>query len=92
MSTVAHSLSDTVLKAEAIYKEKIRPTLVAADKGKYLTINAKTGEWFMGEDDVLVGRQGIERWGYGQPIISMRIGYRAVVSFRPGVDLELAEW
>lgn len=78
-------------RGQSIYNETIRPHLTDADKGKYLIIDVETGEWVLGEDDEKASHEARERFGkrlkYG-----MRIGHRAMHSFRPGMNTELAEW
>jgi hypothetical protein len=78
-------------RGEAIYREKIRPSLNAADKGKYLTINVQTGEYEIDTDDLTGALRASARFGRNVPLYTLRVGYRAVASFRPG-NTELSEW
>src|SRR5258708_5445497 len=76
MATVTWNLEEVGEKGMAIYRESIRPQLTEADKGKYVYIHTGNGEWLMGEDDWETSRRAIAKWGYGQPILSIRAGYR----------------
>jgi hypothetical protein len=82
-------ISDTAMN---IFKEKIRPMLTEADKGKYIVINTATGDWVMGIEMEDTEAQARNRFGIGPHKFLLRAGYKAVDSFRPGTKLELEEW
>ena len=66
--------------AEAVYQEKIRPTLTKADIGKFVIIDVNSGEYEIGDDDIEADQRLQERVpdvvGY-----IMRVGYSAAYSF-----------
>lgn len=92
MPAVKFDVEDVGAKGEAIYREKIRPRLTEADKGKYLIINTVTGEYLLGKDYEEVANRARAQFPQGQPRYGMRIGYRSLFSFRPGLNRELEEW
>jgi hypothetical protein len=79
-------------QGKTIYRERIRPLLTEADKGKYVTINIQTGEYEIDTDDLTGSLRAVARFGQNVPLYTIRIGYRAVASFRAGADREMAEW
>lgn len=80
-------------RGKAIYTDKIRPTLSEADKGKYITINTETGEWLMDADREQLLQKTSEKFPYFRgAFYTLRAGWRASVSFRPGLNRELVEW
>jgi hypothetical protein len=92
MIETTDDVNETAEKARALYAEIVRPNLTEADKGKYIILNTRTGEWIMDKDELEVERIALERFGVGSFKYLIRAGYRAVHSFRPGVKLELDEW
>ena len=66
--------------AEAVYQEKIRPTLTEADVGKFVIIDVNSGDYEIGDDDIETDQRLQERVpdvvGY-----IMRVGYSAAYSF-----------
>ena len=92
MPTTTRERSAVEIKADEIYKNVIRPQLTQSDKGKYLYIHTGNGEWMTDEDEMAIWPKAKERWGTGQPLWFMRIGYKAPTAFRAGLDLELPEW
>ena len=74
---------DTATIGQAIYKEKILPTLKPEDKGKMVIIDVKSGDWEMDYDDAAAlfrlweRRPDMFTWGE-------RVGYRTpyVMGFR----------
>jgi hypothetical protein len=90
--TVPFSTEEVATKGKAIYAASIRPTLTDADKGKLVTIHTETGEYLIVADDETHAAEVATRFGAGQPLYTLRVGYRAVYSFRPGLNRELVEW
>ena len=67
---------DVVRRAQEFYERDLKPRLEPQQNGKFLVINADTGEYVLGEDDVVVSREASTRFP-GAPLFSMRVGYRA---------------
>ena len=85
--------ADIAERAERIYREKIRPLLTDADKGKYLTINVETGTYEMDTDSFAGSLRAWENAGRKSGVLfTMRVGYRAAASFVPAKDNEIARW
>ena len=80
-------------KAERIYAEQIRPTLTEADKVRYITVNADTGEYEIDDDDFAGARRARTRFGKGIPLLTIRAGYKAVYTMGVAAeDNELENW
>ena len=92
MATVTHTPQEVGDKGRRIFAETIRPQLTEADKGKYVFIHTGTGEWIIGDDDWETSRRAVAKWGYEQPIYSLRAGYIATESLRPGGNREIENW
>lgn len=80
-------------RAEQIYRERIRPLLTEADKGKFLTINIENGTYELDADHDAGLFRAFEATGRRSGVLfTMRVGYRAAASFVPAANNELAEW
>ena len=66
--------------AEALYRERIRPTLTDADIGRFIIIDVNSGEYEIDDDDAQASRRLHLRmpgaFGYG-----IRVGYTAAYFF-----------
>ena len=66
--------------AEAVYQEKIRPTLTEADIGKFVIIDVNSGDYEIDENDAAASHRLHDRLpnsrGFG-----MRVGYSAAYFF-----------
>ena len=90
--TTTYRPGEIAERGRAIYAAEIRPSLTETDKGKFLYIHTERHEWVIDADDLKAGQDATRLWGKGQPVYIMQVGYRALASFRPGIDLELKEW
>jgi len=97
MSTVTTQPVIDVAKARQIYQEQIRPTLTADDKGKFVTINVKTGAYQISRDEAnnimwnLL--ECLNRFGENAPLFTLRVGYKSATHLGGSVhDTELENW
>lgn len=77
-----YSSDEFARRGEAIYAEKIEPTLTLEDEGKAVAIDIETGEYEIDEDELLASVR-LRRRIPDPQIWGVRIGYEAVDSFGP---------
>ena len=68
-------------KAEAIYREKLKPKLERKYKGRIVAIDVDSGDYFLGKT-VLEAIENGRRKHPGKIFYAVRIGYPAVHSLR----------
>ena len=91
--TQQQSIQREANRARQLYTERVRPQLTRADKGKFITINADTGEYEIDADEMAAGDRAYDRFGENAPMVTFRVGYKSAHTI--GVtakDNELENW
>ena len=83
MAGIKYELGEITALGEAIYREKIRPRIESAEKGKFVVIDVETGDYEMDADDAAATRRLLERKP-GAVTYGVRVGYRAAYSHLGG--------
>ena len=82
MST--QSMPPNVVRGREIYETQIRPHLEATHHGAFVVINTQTGEYEMDTDQLAATDRALQRFGRGEDLYKVRVGYRGVVRLGGG--------
>jgi hypothetical protein len=74
MTLTKHTPEEVARIAEEIYARQIRPKLGPQDKGKFLVLDIRTGEYEIDPDDLTASERLRERVPSGE-YFGLRIGY-----------------
>ncbi len=76
MSVSNRASSESALRGQAIYQERIRPLVESEHVGKFVVINVETGEYEMDAQDVVASMRARARFP-DAPLFTVRVGQRA---------------
>ena len=83
MAGAVYESGEITALGEAIYKDKIRPLVESAEKGKFVVIDVETGDYEIDADDAAATRRLLKR-RLDAVTYGVRVGYRAAYSHLGG--------
>lgn len=79
-----NSMPPNVSRGRELYETQIRPQVETMHHGDFLVIDTLTGEYEIDADEVAATKRAKQRFGTGDNLYTMRVGFRGVARLGGG--------